>query len=45
MITTAPTTAINHTASKEIRLGLGRYNRAARGYLNMSLPSGKIFMK
>ena len=31
-ITTAPTTAIGHTASKEVQLEGGEYNRSARGY-------------
>ena len=31
-IATAPTTAIDHTASKEVQLEGGGYNRAARGY-------------
>ena len=31
-ITTAPTTAIVHTALKEVQLEVWRYNREARGY-------------
>ena len=41
-IATDPTTAIGHTASKEVKLEGGRYNRADRGYYNRRLPNGKI---
>ena len=39
-ITTAPTTAIGNTASKEVELEGGRYNRAARGYCHRMLRNG-----
>ena len=44
-IATATTTAIGHTASKEVEKEGGRYNRAARGYCNRRLPNGKICPK
>ena len=44
-ISTAPTTAIGHTASKEVELEVWRYNKYARGYLHMRLPNRNIFLK
>ena len=45
LISTAKTTAIEHTDSKEVQLKGGMYNRAAGGYLDMRLPNGKRCMK
>ena len=45
LISTAKTTAIDHTDSKEVQLKGGMYNRAAGGYLDMRLPNGKRCMK
>ena len=44
-IATSPTTTIGHTASKEVELEGGRYNRAARGYCYRRLHNGNIFLK
>ena len=41
-INNATTTAIVHTASREVEKAGGRYNRAVRDCCNMRLPNGKI---
>ena len=44
-IDTDLTTDIVHTASKEVELEKGRYNRAARVYFHRKLPNRKRFLK
>ena len=44
-MTTASTTAVGHTASNEVQLEGGRYNRATRGYFNRRLTNGNICLK
>ena len=44
-IATAPTTAVDHTSSKEVQLEGRRYNRADRGYCHRRLPNGNICLK
>ena len=41
---TATITAIDHTTLKEVEKVEGIFDRAARGYCNMRLPNGKIFL-
>ena len=44
-IATDTTTAIGHTALKEVEKAGGRYNRAVRGYFNIGLPNGNTCLK
>ena len=44
-IATDPTTAVDHTASKEVQLEGGGYNRVSKGYCHRRLPNGRRFVK